>query len=83
MIGVLRREVSVTWPALRRRARAAALLGALAAPAAAQDPVPAPSPTDEIVERDFAGVSESETRRIVCDNAARLYGFHLDAAPAG
>jgi predicted TIM-barrel fold metal-dependent hydrolase len=39
--------------------------------------------SQEIVERDFAGVSESETRRIVCDNAARLYGFHLDAAPAG
>jgi predicted TIM-barrel fold metal-dependent hydrolase len=33
-----------------------------------------------VVARDFAGVAEAETRRIVSENAARLYGFRLDAA---
>jgi len=31
--------------------------------------------SQEVIERTFAGVSESDKRKIVCDNAARLYGF--------
>jgi len=35
----------------------------------------------EVIARDFAGVPETELRRIVRDNAARLYGLPLDGAP--
>ena len=31
--------------------------------------------SQEVIERTFAGVSESDKRKIVCDNAARIYGF--------
>ena len=31
--------------------------------------------SQEVIERNFAGVSESDKRKIVCGNAARLYGF--------
>jgi hypothetical protein len=30
-----------------------------------------------VVTRDFAGVPPPEVRRMVCDNAARLYGFSV------
>lgn len=31
--------------------------------------------TREFIEREFQGVPEADKRKIVCDNAARLYGF--------
>jgi predicted TIM-barrel fold metal-dependent hydrolase len=34
----------------------------------------------DVVARDFADVDEAETRRIVSENAAKLYGFRLDEA---
>ncbi len=34
----------------------------------------------EVIERTFAGVSDIEKRKIVADNAARLYGFELESA---
>jgi predicted TIM-barrel fold metal-dependent hydrolase len=32
----------------------------------------------EVIKADFAGVPEEVTRKIVCDNAARLYGINLN-----
>ena len=32
----------------------------------------------EVIERTFAGVSEDEKRKIVGENAARLYGFPMN-----
>jgi uncharacterized protein len=31
----------------------------------------------QVIERDFSGIPESVTRKIVCDNAAKLYGIDL------
>ncbi len=31
----------------------------------------------EVIARDFAGIPDSVTRKIICDNAASLYGFPL------
>jgi len=31
----------------------------------------------EVIERDFASIPEAVKRKIVCDNAARLYGVEL------
>ena len=31
--------------------------------------------SQEVIQRTFAGVSESDKRKIICDNAARIYGF--------
>ena len=32
----------------------------------------------EKIARDFEGVNEEDKRKILCDNAAKLYGFDLD-----
>jgi predicted TIM-barrel fold metal-dependent hydrolase len=34
--------------------------------------------SQEVIERDFAGVSEAVKRKIVCDNAVKLYGIKVD-----
>jgi predicted TIM-barrel fold metal-dependent hydrolase len=33
--------------------------------------------TQEVLERDFQGLPEDDKRKIVRDNAARLYGFTI------
>jgi predicted TIM-barrel fold metal-dependent hydrolase len=32
----------------------------------------------KVIEKDFAGVAEDVKRKIVCDNAARLYGIEIN-----
>ncbi len=34
--------------------------------------------SQEVIRRDFAGVPEEVTRKIVCDNAAKLYGIEVN-----
>ena len=34
--------------------------------------------SQEVIKRTFEGVSEEDTRKIVCENAAKLYGFPLN-----